>query len=130
MRQIKQLRHSQGRLSRGSIERRKIGRTIVSFGLMYSGFNGEDVLIGDGTVVDLSEGGVGIRGNCPVQVGTELTLFLYLPDEEDPLFILEATVAWSVGSLFGVAFKNLSLPEGNRMRVFLHTQSVGQAESG
>jgi len=130
MRQIKQLRHSQGRLSRGSIERRKIGRTIVSFGLMYSGFNGEDVLIGDGTVVDLSEGGVGIRGNCPVQVGTELTLFLYLPDEEDPLFILEATVAWSVGSLFGVALKNLSLPEGNRMRVFLHTQSVGQAESG
>lgn len=130
MRQIKQLRHSQGRLSRGSIERRKIGRTIVSFGLMYSGFNGEDVLIGDGAVVDLSEGGVGIRGNCPVQVGTELTLFLYLPDEEDPLFILEATVAWSVGSLFGVAFKNLSLPDGNRMRVFLHTQSVGQAESG
>jgi len=97
---------------------------------MYSGFNGEDVLIGDGAVVDLSEGGVGIRGNCPVQVGTELTLFLYLPDEEDPLFILEATVAWSVGSLFGVAFKNLSLPDGNRMRVFLHTQSVGQAESG
>ncbi|NJN69982.1 MAG: hypothetical protein HC801_06750 [Nitrospira sp.] len=94
---------------------------------MYSGFNGEDVLIGDGTVVDLSEGGVGIRGNCPVQVGTELTLFLYLPNEEDPLFILEATVAWSVGSLFGVALKELSLPEGDRMRVFLHTQSVGQA---
>ncbi|MDH5741419.1 MAG: PilZ domain-containing protein [Nitrospira sp.] len=127
MRQMKQLGHSQGRHSRGSIERRTMGRTNVSFGLMYSGFNGEDVLIGDGTVVDLSEGGVGIRGNFPVQVGTELTLFLYLPDEEDPLFILEATVAWSVGSLFGVALKELSLPEGDRMRVFLHTQSVGQA---
>lgn len=94
---------------------------------MYSGFNGEDVLIGDGTVVDLSEGGVGIRGNYPVQVGTELTLFLYLPDEDDPLFILEATVAWSTGPLFGVALKELSLQEGDRMRVFLHTQSVGQA---
>lgn len=124
---MKQSRHSQGQHSRDSIERRKKERTIVSFGLMYSGFNGEDVLIGDGTVVDLSEGGIGIRGNCPVQVGMELTLFLYLPDEEDPLFILEATVAWSVGSLFGVALKNLSLPEGDRMRLFLHTQSVGQA---
>ncbi len=127
MRHMKQVGHSQGQPSRGSIERRGIGRTTVSFGLMYSGFNGEDVLIGDGTVVDLSEGGVGIRGNCPVQVGTELTLFLYLPDEDDPLFILEATVAWSTGPLFGVALKELSLQEGDRMRVFLHTQSVGQA---
>jgi len=127
MRQMKQVGRSQGQHSHGSIERRKMGRTSISFGLMYSGFNGEDVLIGDGTVVDLSEGGVGIGGNCPVQVGTELTLFLYLPDEEDPLFILEATVAWSHGALFGVALKELSLPEGDRMRVFLHTQSVGQA---
>ncbi len=127
MRQMKQVGHSQGRHSRGSIARRKIGRTNVSFGLMYSGVSGEDVLIGDGTVVDLSEGGVGIRGNCPVQVGAELTLFLYLPDEEDPLFILEATVAWSTGPLFGVALKELSLQEGDRMRVFLHTQSAGQA---
>ncbi|MBK9307791.1 MAG: PilZ domain-containing protein [Nitrospira sp.] len=94
---------------------------------MYSGFNGEDVLIGDGFVADLSEGGVGIRGNCPVQVGMDLTLFLYVPNEEDPLFILEGTVAWTTGPLFGVTLKELSLSEGNRMRVFLHPPSVGQA---
>jgi len=127
MKQLKQLRHLESRHSHRSIERRTIRRTAVSFGLMYSGFNGEDVLIGDGTVVDLSEGGVGIRGNCPVQIKMDLTLFLYLPEEEDPLFILEATVAWTTGPLFGVALKELSLPEGDRMRVFLHTQSVGQA---
>lgn len=127
MRQMKQSRHSEGRQSHRSIERRKMLRTRVSFGLMYSGFNGEDVLIGDGTVVDLSEGGVCIRGNCAVQVGMDLTLFLYLPDEEDPLFILEATVAWKTGLLFGVTLKELSLQEGDRMRAFLHTQSVGQA---
>ena len=124
---MKQTRHSEGRHSHRSIERRKIGRTIVSFGLMYSGFNGGDVFIGDGAVVDLSESGVGIRGNCVVQVGMDLTLFLYLPDEENPLFILEATVAWTTGPLFGVALKELSLPEGDRMRLFLHAQSVGQA---
>lgn len=127
MRQMKHLRHSAGQNSHPSIERRTIQRTAVSFGLMYSGFNGEDVLIGDGSVVDLSAGGVGIRGNCPVQVGMDLTLFLYVPDEEDPLFILEATVAWTTGALFGVALKELNLSEGDRMRAFLHTQSVGQA---
>lgn len=126
MRQMKQIRHVEGRRSHRSIERRKMGRTSVSFGLMYSGLNGEDVLIGDGSVVDLSEGGVGIRGNCAVPVGMDLTLFLYLPDEEDPLFILEATVAWTTGPLFGVALKELNLQERDRMRVFLHTQSVGQ----
>jgi hypothetical protein len=126
MRQMKHIRHSDDRHSHRSIERRKMGRTSVSFGLMYSGFNGEDVLIGDGTVVDLSEGGVGIRGNCVVRVGMDLTLFLYLPEDEDPLFILEATVAWTTGALFGVALRELSLQEGDRMRVFLHNQSVGQ----
>ena len=127
MRQMKQQRHSEGRHYQRSIERRKMLRTRVYLGIMYYGFNEEDVLIGDGTVVDLSEGGVCIRGNCAVQVGMDLTLFLYLADEEDPLFILEATVAWTTGLLFGVALKDLSLQEGDRMRAFLHTQSVGQA---
>ncbi len=127
MRQTKHIGHSDGRHSHRSIERRTIGRTSVSFGLMYSGLNGDEVLIGDGSVVDLSEGGVGIRGNCAVPVGMDLTLFLYLPEEEEPLFILEATVAWATGLLFGVALKELSLQEGDRMRVFLHSQSAGQA---
>jgi Tfp pilus assembly protein PilZ len=80
--------------------------------------------MGDGTVVDLSEGGLGIRGNHPVKVGMELTMFLYLPDGNDPLFVLETNVAWVSGSLFGVEFKKLSLREGNRLQSFLRAQSV------
>ena len=106
-----------------TLERRRIARTPVSFGLMYSGLTDDDVLMGDGTVVDLSKGGLGIRGNCPVKPGMELTMFLYLPDGNDPLFILEATVAWAVGRLFGVEFKKLSLREGSRLQSFLRTQS-------
>ena len=53
--------------------------------------------MGDGTVTDLSRKGLGIRGNAAVTPGTELTLFLYLPDGQDPLFIMEAKVVWSVG---------------------------------
>jgi hypothetical protein len=94
---------------------------------MYSGIKGDDVLIGDGSAVDLSDGGLGIRGNCPVNVGMELTLFLYLLDDEEPLFVSEATVAWTKGSLFGVELKEVSLRDGERMRSFLLAQSVGQA---
>jgi hypothetical protein len=91
---------------------------------MYSGINRNDVLIGDGTVIDLSEGGLGIRGDQPVRVGMELTMFLYLPDGDDPLFVLETSVAWTAGSLFGITFKKLSLREGNRLRSFLRAQSA------
>jgi hypothetical protein len=93
---------------------------------MYSGINGEDVLIGDGSVVDLSEDGLGIRGNCPVNAGMELTLFLYLPNDEEPLFVSEATVAWTAGSLFGVEFKEVSRRDGDRMRAYLYAQAGSQ----
>jgi hypothetical protein len=127
MKQVKQMRPSVTHHSHSSIERRRIARTPVSFGLMYSGLNEDDVLLGDGTVVDLSEGGLGIRGNSPVQVGMELTLFLYLPNGEDPLFILEGIVTWTKDYLFGISLKEHSLLDGDRLRSFLFAQSVGQA---
>jgi hypothetical protein len=90
---------------------------------MYAGIDGNDVLIGDGSVENLSYNGLGIRGNQSVQVGMELALFLYFPDGEDPLFILEARVAWADGCQFGVEFMKLSLREGNRLHAFLRAQS-------
>lgn len=127
MRQMKIARQTAARHPHRSMERRCIPRAPVSFGLMYSGISGDDVLdvlMGDGTVVDLSKGGLGIRGNHPVKVGMELTLFLYLPDGENPLFVLESNVAWTAGHLFGVEFKKLSLREGNRLHSFLRAQSI------
>jgi Tfp pilus assembly protein PilZ len=91
---------------------------------MYSGIDGQDVLIGDGSVVNLSKGGLGITGNQPVQVGMDLALFLYLPDGEDPLFVLEARVAWTDGRRFGVEFTKVSLRDGNRLHAFLRAQSL------
>lgn len=126
MKQMKHLRPSGMSCSSHSIERRRTTRTCASFGLMYSGIKEDDVLIGDGSAVDLSEGGLGIRGNRPVNVGMELTLFLYLLDDEEPLFISEATVAWTAGTLFGVELKEVSLRDGDRMLSFLRAQSVGQ----
>ena len=100
--------------------RREQPRTTADFGLMYSAQLGDgEVLIGDGTVTDLSRQGLGIRGNASVQTGMELTLFLYLPDGHDPLFIMEARVAWSAGHRFGVQITRMDLREQNRLRYFL-----------
>ena len=129
MSQMKHLRQSEAPYSSHSIERRRVRRSCVALGLMYSGVNGDDVLIGDGSAIDLSEGGVGIRGNCPVKTGMELTLFLYLPDEEEPLLVSEVMVSWTRGSLFGVELKEVSLRDGDRLRMLLRDQSVAQAES-
>ncbi len=122
IRQMKRGRQNATPHAHRSMDWRRIPRTPVAFGLMYSGLNGDDVLIGDGIVVDLSNSGLGIRGNQPVPVGMELALFLYLPDGEDPLFVLEARVVWTRGCQFGVEFMKLSIREGNRLHLFLRSQ--------
>lgn len=129
MRQMTRLRQSEVIDPSHAIERRRMKRSCVSLGLMYSGVNGDDVLIGDGSAVDLSEGGMGIRGNCPVKIGMELTLFVYLPDDEEPLLISEVVVSWTTGSLFGVELKEVSLRDGDRLRILLQVQSAAQTES-
>lgn len=102
--------------------RREHLRVPITFGLMYSSQTADgDVLMGDGAVTDLSHNGLGIRGNAAVRTGTELTLFLYLPDGQDPLFVMEARVAWSKGHRFGVELLKMNLREQNRLRYFLST---------
>jgi hypothetical protein len=80
--------------------------------------------MGDGTVVDLSHRGLGIRGTDPVQHGMELTLFLYLPDGQDPLFVMEARVTWVKGHRFGIELQKMNLRERNRLHYFLQANSV------
>ena len=100
--------------------RRVDSRTHAEFRLMYSAMDEHGALImGDGMVVDLSNKGLGIRGNVPVNLGLEMTMFLYLPDGQDPLFVMEARVAWSAGSRFGVVIQKMNLRERNRLRYFL-----------
>ncbi len=103
------------------VSNRRIGPRIqVQFGLMYSAINGRgDLLMGDGTVVNMSGTGLGIQGNVPVKRGLEMTLFLYLPDGQDPLFVMDTRVAWSAGHRFGVEILNMNLRERNRLRYFL-----------
>ena len=95
-------------------------RIATDFALMYSAQDERgDLIIGDGAVVDISNKGLGIRGNVAMKRGLEMTLFLYLPDGRDPLFVMEARVAWSAGHRFGVEILKMNLRERNRLRYFL-----------
>ncbi|MDP1769752.1 MAG: PilZ domain-containing protein [Nitrospirota bacterium] len=105
-----------------AVNRRQSLRTQVEFGLMYSAQDRSgEVIMGDGMVTDLSHQGLSIRGNATVTLGMELTIFLYLPDGQDPLFVMESRVAWTSGRRFGVEVLNMGLREGNRLRHFLRS---------
>jgi hypothetical protein len=89
---------------------------------MYSAQdNFGEIVMGDGMVTDLSPTGLGIRGNASVTQGMDLTIFLYLPDGQDPLFIMEAKVAWASGRRFGVEILKMNLRERNRLSYFLRS---------
>ena len=103
-----------------AVNRRQDPRPPVEFGLMYSAQDRSgEIIMGDGMVTDLSPTGLGIRGNALVTPGMELTIFLYLPDGQDPLFVMEARVAWTSGRRFGVEILKMNLRERNRLRYFL-----------
>ncbi len=103
-----------------AVNRRQATRPPVEFGLMYSAQDPSgEVLMGDGMVTDLSHHGLGVRGNTQVTRGMELTIFLYLPDGKDPLFVMEARVAWASGRRFGIEILKMNLRERNRLRHFL-----------
>lgn len=104
--------------------RREADRMPVDFGLMYSAQDAKgELIMGDGMVTNLSQKGLGIRGDAPVAPGTELTLFLYLPDGRDPLFVMEARVMWAAGHHFGVRLLKMTVRELNRLHAFLRANS-------
>ena len=103
-----------------TVNSRERSRAPMECSLMYSSqHRSGEILMGDGSVTDLSYLGLGIRGNTVVMPGTELALFLYLPDGKDPLFVMETKVAWTSGHQFGVEIMDMGLREGNRLRHFL-----------
>ena len=87
MKQLRSRRQKSLHVTSLTCNRRETDRLPVEFGLMYTaeGSKGK-LIIGDGRVLDLSRTGLGIRGTAVVTPGMELTMFLYLPDGQDPLF--------------------------------------------
>jgi len=86
-------------------DRRREPRIGGKFKVRYSGSDGDTIIIGNGTITDLSRYGFGIQGNKRVRQGMELGLFLELPDLESPLCIPQAIVSWVDGRRFGVELR-------------------------
>lgn len=96
-------------------ELRRSERVTVSCHLTYSGFTEDLLIVGEGTAVDISQEGLGIEGNQPVEDGMRLTLCLALPDDEGPLLIDEVRVVWVKGSRFGV--ESILIDPRSRLRI-------------
>lgn len=99
-----QANRSQNLDERG-LEKRRDPRIGGQFKVRYSGSDVNKIVIGYGTVTDLSRFGFGIEGNRGIKRGMELALFLEIPDTEAPICIPQATVSWINGSRFGVELR-------------------------
>jgi len=101
----------------GQSNRRYGNRTPALFSLLYSGMDSGQVLIGDGTVTNLSRGGIGIRGNRSVTPGMEMALFVDLPGLEEALCIAQSRVSWDEASaIFLVGPRHPFRPKQGHLR--------------
>ncbi|MCC6139574.1 MAG: PilZ domain-containing protein [Nitrospira sp.] len=89
-------------LTRATTERRGIDRIPLSFSLRYSGSHETGAILGHATAIDMSREGLGVRGNQPVNVDMDLTLFLSLSDTKHPPVVIQAQVAWVDDHRFGL----------------------------
>lgn len=99
--------------------RRGTERVPTLFSLMYSGMCNGRMLIGNGTVCNVSKSGIGIRGNHPVEAGMDLSLFIDLPGVEEPICIAETRVSWVSGRRFGVEMVAPQLAVHNELRFYV-----------
>ncbi|HSE60120.1 MAG TPA: PilZ domain-containing protein [Nitrospiraceae bacterium] len=97
------------------LEQRRAQRVADPCYFTYSGVSGERVVVGEGSIIDLSTEGFGVDGNREVQPGALLTLCLCLPDGEMPILIEEVRVAWVSGKRFGV--QSLAIGHEERKRL-------------
>ena len=71
-----------------------------------------------GLVVDASREGLRIESDDPVHVGMRLALVLFLPGDQEPVMIEDATVRWVRGNHFGVQFVKWSANAEDRLGSF------------
>jgi hypothetical protein len=102
-----------------ALNRRRGSRLDSSCTLTFSGVDGGRFMMGDGQVMDLSDDGIGIRGDRSVKAGMALALFIELPDSDDHVCVPEARVSWVKGHRFGVALDALNLEDQHRLRFCL-----------
>jgi hypothetical protein len=106
------------------LNRRLTERIPADLCLLYSGMHQGHMVMGDGTMTNLSDRGIGILGNRLVSPGMELALFIDLPDSEDPICIAQTRVSWISGRRFGVEMLAQTLESHNQLRFYLWNSRI------
>jgi len=96
------------RLTKGVLNerRRKMGtierhRHHARFDIRWPVLYGNDELLGQGTLLDVSEVDCRVAGTMPVATGMVLNLWVFPPYEAHELYVEEARVLWVNGQEFG-----------------------------
>jgi hypothetical protein len=75
-------------------------------------------VLAQGLIVDASRQGLRIQSHDAVHVGMRLALVLFLPNDQEPVMIEDATVQWVRGNHFGVQFVQWSTNAEARLGSF------------
>ena len=91
-------------------------RLAVSWPVTY--WN-QDVLYGQGTILDISHVACRVAGIMPVAVGMVLKVRIAPPQREYPLYVHEARVLWTQGCNYGIELRGLSSTDHRWLTKFL-----------
>ena len=103
------------------MEQRRERRVQVEYPISFEWNQG----VNNGKLFNLSRGGCGIESGAFVQVGTTVTLRVYVPTHKEPIHIGRAGVTWSAGQDFGVEFTDMDPAEKERLH-----KLIGELQEG
>ncbi len=83
--------------------------------ISYSGMDGNQCVLGGGTVTGLFTHSLSIQGDCHVKPGMVLALMIAIPDSDDHLCLVETQVASSTWDTFEIDLQQL--PEASRVQL-------------
>ncbi len=98
------------------MEQRQEERYLAEVPITYAG----DLIDGEGTVVNLSASGCGVRTTRKVRDRSYVHLCLYLPQKRT-LKIELAAVRWANANSFGLEFIRISKDQRRRLREYVNS---------
>ena len=104
------------------MEQRRERRVQVQYPISFEGNQG----VSKGKLFNLSLGGCGIESGGIVQVGTTVTLRVYVPTHKEPIQIGRAGVTWAAGQDFGVEFLDMDPQEKERLKSLMSNLQEGK----
>lgn len=105
------------------MEQRRERRVQVQFPISFEGNQG----VGKGKLFNLSSKGCGVESGVTVQVGTTITLRVYVPTHKEPIHVGRAGVTWSAGQDFGLEFTDMDPTERQRLERLIQDIQDGKS---